>query len=193
MSAPRGGFTLAAMTGSSASARERKRAAIGTAAFAVAPATAAGVVPWLLTRWEVASPVPGGVPAQITGALLIGAGAAVIANSFVHFAVEGIGTPAPFAPPKQLVVGGLYRYVRNPMYVSIAAAVAGQGLLLGQPKLFAALGVGAVPVVAFVRLYEEPALTRKFGAAYEEYRQNVPRWLPRLTPWRPESPEPSRA
>ncbi|MDF9750219.1 isoprenylcysteine carboxylmethyltransferase family protein [Arthrobacter sp. ES3-54] len=180
------------MTPSPASARERKRAAIGTAAFAVAPATAAGVVPWLLTRWEVASPVPGGVPAQITGALLIGAGAAVIANSFVHFAVEGIGTPAPFAPPKKLVVGGLYRYVRNPMYVSVAAAIAGQGLLLGQPKLFVALGIGAVQVVAFVRLYEEPALTRKFGPAYEEYRRNVPRWLPRLRPWRPEGPEPSR-
>jgi protein-S-isoprenylcysteine O-methyltransferase Ste14 len=178
------------MTAAQASAREKKRAAIGTAAFAVAPATAAGLVPWLLTRWEVASPVPGGVPAQITGALLVGAGAAVIANSFVHFAVEGIGTPAPFAPPKKLVVGGLYRYVRNPMYVSIAAAVAGQGLLLGQPKLFVALGVGAVPVVAFVRLYEEPALTRKFGAAFEQYRHNVPRWLPRLTPWRPEGPGP---
>ncbi|KQR75586.1 isoprenylcysteine carboxyl methyltransferase [Arthrobacter sp. Leaf337] len=166
---------------------------MGTAAFAVAPATVAGVVPWLLTRWEVAAPVPGGVPAQVTGALLIGAGAAVIANSFVHFAVEGLGTPAPFAPPKHLVVGGLYRYVRNPMYVAIAAAVAGQGLLLGQPKLLVALAVGAVPVVAFVRLYEEPVLARKFGAEYEEYRRNVPRWLPRLTPWRPQGPEPSRS
>jgi len=177
--------TIAGMTASAASARERRRAAIGTAAFAVAPATAAGVIPWLLTRWEVEAPVPGGVPAQVTGGLLIGAGAAVIANSFVRFAVEGLGTPAPFAPPKHLVVGGLYRYVRNPMYVSIAAVVAGQGLLLGQPKLFAALAAGAVPVIAFVRLYEEPALARKFGAEYEEYRKNVPRWLPRLTPWRP--------
>jgi protein-S-isoprenylcysteine O-methyltransferase Ste14 len=159
---------------------------IGTAAFAIAPATVAGGVPWRLTHWEVKAPVPGGVPAQLAGALLIGAGAAVIANSFVRFATEGIGTPAPFAPPRQLVVGGPYRYVRNPMYVSIAAAVAGQGLLLGQPKLFVALAIGAVPVVAFVRLNEEPALTRNFGAAYETYRRNVPRWLPRLTPWRPE-------
>jgi protein-S-isoprenylcysteine O-methyltransferase Ste14 len=102
------------MTASAASARERRRAAIGTAAFAVAPATVAGLVPWLLTRWEVAAPVPGGVPAQVTGVLLIGTGAAVITNSFVRFAVEGLGTPAPFAPPKHLVVGGLYRYVRNP-------------------------------------------------------------------------------
>lgn len=180
------------MKASAASARDRRRAAIGTAAFAVAPATVAGAVPWLLTRWEVAAPVPGGVPAQVGGALLIGAGAAVIANSFVHFAVEGLGTPAPFAPPKHLVVGGLYRYVRNPMYVAIAAAVAGQGLLLGQPVLYVALAVGAIPVVAFVRLYEEPALARKFGADYEEYRRNVPRWLPRPTPWRPEGPESAR-
>ena len=180
---------MAGMTPSAASARERRRAAIGTAAFALMPATVAGAVPWLLTRWEVAAPIPGGVPAQIAGALLIGAGAAVIANSFVHFAVEGIETPAPFAPPKRMVVGGLYRYVRNPMYVSVAAAVAGQGLLLGQPKLFVALAIGAVPVVAFVRLYEEPTLAGKFGAEYEDHHRNVPRWLPRLTPWRPEGPE----
>ncbi|WP_307104444.1 methyltransferase family protein [Arthrobacter globiformis] len=101
--------------------RERKRAAVGTAVFALAPATVAGLVPWLLTRWEVPRPVPGGVVAQVTGALLMGAGASVIANSFVRFAVEGVGTPTPFAPPKHLVVSGLYRYVRNPMYVSIAA------------------------------------------------------------------------
>jgi protein-S-isoprenylcysteine O-methyltransferase Ste14 len=116
----------------------------------------------------------------------MGAGASVIANSFVRFAVEGVGTPAPFAPPKHLVVSGLYRYVRNPMYVSIAAAVTGQGLLLGQPILFGYAVMGAVPVAAFVRFYEEPALARKFGAEYEEYRRHVPRWLPRLTPWRPE-------
>jgi protein-S-isoprenylcysteine O-methyltransferase Ste14 len=78
------------------------------------------------------------------------------------------------------------------MYVSIAAAVAGQGLLLGQSKLFVALAIGAVPVVAFVRLYEEPTLARKFGAEYEDYRRNVPRWLPRLTPWRPEEPQSPR-
>jgi protein-S-isoprenylcysteine O-methyltransferase Ste14 len=157
--------------------------------FAIAPATVAGVVPWLLTRWEVQSPVPGGPPAQLAGALLLGAGAAVIANSFVHFAVEGVGTPAPFAPPRHLVMGGLYRYVRNPMYVAVASAVTGQGLLLGQPKLFAAAALCAVPVAAFVKFYEEPTLARKFGAEYQVYRENVPRWLPRLTPWHPDTPD----
>jgi protein-S-isoprenylcysteine O-methyltransferase Ste14 len=163
---------------------EKRLAAIGTAVFAIGPAAMAGVLPWLLTRWEVQRPVPGGKSAQVTGALLVGAGAAVITNSFVRFTVEGVGTPAPFAPPKHLVVGGLYRFVRNPMYLAIAAAVTGQALLLGQPKLFAAAAVGAIPVMAFVRFYEEPTLKKKFGAEYEAYSTNVPRWLPRLTPWR---------
>jgi protein-S-isoprenylcysteine O-methyltransferase Ste14 len=154
--------------------------------FALAPATVAGLVPWLLTRWEVQRPAPGGAVAQVAGALLVGAGASVIANSFVRFAIEGVGTPAPFAPPKHLVVSGLYRYVRNPMYVSIAAAVTGQALLLGQPKLFGYAALGAIPVAAFVMFYEEPTLTDKFGAEYEEYKRNVPRWLPRITPWWPD-------
>lgn len=172
------------MTAPGETPRDRKLAAIGTAAFAVAPASVAGLLPWLVTRWTVRKPVPGGLPAQGAGALLIGAGAAVITNSFVRFALEGIGTPAPFAPPKHLVVSGFYRFVRNPMYVAVGAAVVGQGLLLGQPKLFGLAALGAVPVVAFVRLYEEPTLARTFGAEYEEYRANVPGWLPRLSPWR---------
>lgn len=129
--------------------------------------------------------MPGGLPAQCAGVQLIGAGAAVITSSFVRFAVEGIGTPAPFAPTKHLVVGGFYGFVRNPIYVAIAAAVTGQGLLLGQPKLFGLAALGAVPVAAFVRFHEEPTLARTFGTEYGAYRANVPRWLPRLTPWRP--------
>jgi protein-S-isoprenylcysteine O-methyltransferase Ste14 len=176
------------MAESGDSRRERRRAAVGTALFALGPVTVAGVLPWVVTRWKVQKPVPGGLPAQLAGVLLLGSGTAVVANSFVHFAVEGVGTPAPFAPPKHLVVGGLYRFVRNPMYVAIAAAVTGQGLLLGQPKLLAAVALGALPVTAFVRFYEEPALARKFGAEYQAYGDHVPRWLPRRTPWRPETP-----
>jgi protein-S-isoprenylcysteine O-methyltransferase Ste14 len=174
---------MALMTQLADTDRERKRAAIGTAVFALAPGTVAGLVPWLLTRWEVKRPIPGGAVAQVAGAMLVGAGAFVLANSYMRFATVGVGTPAPFAPPKHLVVTGLYRYVRNPIYVSMAAAVTGQGLLLGQPILFGYAALGALPAAAFVRLYEEPALARKFGAEYEEYRRNVPRWLPRLTPY----------
>jgi protein-S-isoprenylcysteine O-methyltransferase Ste14 len=156
--------------------------------MAVGPSTLVGVVPWLLTRWEVRHPVPGGMPARVLGALLVGSGAVVLTHCFVRFVTEGVGTPAPIAPPQNLVVGGLYRHVRNPMYLAMAAAVAGQALLLGQPKLLLYPVIAAVPVASFVRLYEEPTLTRRFAAAYEEYRRNVPAWLPRLRPWRPTSP-----
>lgn len=175
---------MTSMAASGESAREKRRAAIGTAVSAVAPATAAGLVPWMLTRWNVRRPVPGGLPAQCAGVVLIGTGAAVIASSFVRFAVEGLGTPAPFAQTKHLVVGGWYGFVRNPIYCALAAAITGQGLVLGQPRLFGLAAAGAVPVVAFVLLHEEPSLARKFGPEYEIYRENVPRWLPRLTPWR---------
>jgi hypothetical protein len=93
--------------------------------------------------------------------------------------LEGIGTPAPVAPTRHLVVGGLYRYIRNPMYVAVAATIIGQALLLGRPALLLyALAFGAV-VWAFVRGYEEPALARSFGAEYEAYRRAVPGWWPR--------------
>jgi protein-S-isoprenylcysteine O-methyltransferase Ste14 len=96
-----------------------------------------------------------------------------------------LGTPVPIAPPQHLVVGGLYRHVRNPMYVAPGAAIVGQSLLLGRPVLLLYAAGGAVPVVTFVRRYEEPTLLRQFGAEYEDYRRNVPGWWPRLRPWRP--------
>jgi protein-S-isoprenylcysteine O-methyltransferase Ste14 len=99
--------------------------------------------------------------------------------------VEGLGTPVPVAAPERLVVGGVYRYVRNPMYVAILAIVVGQALLLGQLGLLLyAAGIWLI-AAAFVRFYEEPALRRRFGADYEAYRRAVPAWWPRLRPWKP--------
>lgn len=172
-----------------AAGTERRRAALGTAVFAVGPIVVAGVVPWRLTRWKVNRPVPGGVPARFLGIAMIGAGAAVLAEAFVSFALEGLGTPAPFAPPRRLVLGGMYRFVRNPMYLAIGSAIAGQGLLLGQRKLLWMVAAGAIPVNLFVRLYEEPALKRQFGAEFAGYARNVPRWIPRLRPWTPSGPK----
>jgi protein-S-isoprenylcysteine O-methyltransferase Ste14 len=107
-------------------------------------------------------------------------------HAFVGFVVEGVGTPAPVAPTRHLVVGGLYRYVRNPMYLAVLAAIVGQALVLGRPVLLLyAAAVGAA-VLAFVRWYEEPTLARRFGAEYEAYRRAVPGWRPRLRPWEPE-------
>ena len=137
----------------------------------------AGLVPWWLTGWEVNEYW---APARVAGALLLGAGAIVLVSAFGRFVVEGLGTPAPVAPTEQLVVGGLYRYVRNPMYVAVAATIVGQALLLGQPLLLAYAAVFLAVTAAFVRLYEEPALRRRYGAEYEAYREAVPGWWPRV-------------
>jgi protein-S-isoprenylcysteine O-methyltransferase Ste14 len=164
----------------------RAMAAVGSAVFFVlAPGVVAGLVPWWLTSWRVREPLPYWAPLRAAGAVLIAAGAAVLVHAFARFAVEGIGTPAPVAPTERLVVGGLYRYVRNPMYLAVVATIIGQALALGQPALlWYAAAVGAA-TSAFVRWYEEPTLRRQFGAQYEAYRRAVPAWWPRLHPWEP--------
>lgn len=169
----------------------RSRAALGSLIFfVVAPGVVAGLIPWWLTGWEAADPLPFWLPFRAVGALLVVAGAAVLIHAFVRFVTEGLGTPAPVAPTAHLVVGGLYRYVRNPMYVAVLAVIVGQALLLGRLVLLPyALSV-FLAVAAFVRWYEEPTLAKQFGDEYERYRAAVPAWWPRLRPWRPDQ-EPS--
>jgi len=154
-------------------------AAAGSALFLVmAPGVVAGLVPWLLTGWHVGRPYP--VAVRIVGVVLIGAGAGVLIYAFAQFVVEGRGTPAPPAPTVQLVVRGLYRYVRNPMYLAVLAVVAGQALLLSRPVLLAYAAAVSAAFVAFVRWYEQPTLARRYGAQYEAYLRDVPGWWPRL-------------
>jgi protein-S-isoprenylcysteine O-methyltransferase Ste14 len=117
------------------------------------------------------------------GGVLIAAGAAVVLHAFARFAIEGLGTPAPIAPTERLVVGGIYRHVRNPMYLAVGSMIAGQALLLGQTELLGYLLGFAALSLGFVHLYEEPTLRRQFGAEYDAYRRAVPRWIPRLRPW----------
>jgi protein-S-isoprenylcysteine O-methyltransferase Ste14 len=163
------------------------RAAAGSVIFlAVAPGLVAGLIPWLLTRWHVQEPLPYWLPLRVVGAILLAAGVVVLLDAFARFVVEGLGTPAPVAPTERLVVGGFYRYVRNPMYLAVGATIVGQALLLGQPILLAYAVSFAVAVVAFVRWNEEPALRSRFGAEYASYRHNVPAWRPRRRPWRPD-------
>jgi protein-S-isoprenylcysteine O-methyltransferase Ste14 len=165
----------------------RARAAAGSLVFLLlAPGVTAGLVPWLLTGWSVDESFAW-PPLQVLGALLVIAGAAVLLHAFGRFVVEGLGTPAPIAPPGQLVVGGLYRYVRNPMYVAVASTIIGQALLLGRPVLLAYAALFMAVVAAFVRWYEEPTLAERFGEQYAAYRRAVPAWHPRLHPWRAES------
>jgi protein-S-isoprenylcysteine O-methyltransferase Ste14 len=103
----------------------------------------------------------------------------VLLEAFARFVLDGIGTPAPVAPTERLVIGGAYRYVRNPMYLAVGSVILGQALLLGRPALVAYLACFAVAVVAFVRLYEEPTLEARYGDDYVTYCERVPRWWPR--------------
>ena len=161
-------------------------AAVGSAVFFVlAPGVVAGLFPWLLTRWQAREPVPYWAPVRVLGGILLVAGLIALVQAFLRFIVEGLGTPAPVAAPERLVIGGVYRYVRNPMYVAVLAAIIGQALLFGQLGLLLYAGAAWLVVAAFVRWYEEPTLTRRFGADYEAYRRAVPAWLPRLRPWEP--------
>ena len=162
----------------------RSAAAAGSALFfAIAPGLVAGVAPWAIVRWD-RSGVPQWGAAEIAGAFLTALAAAFLVSAFARFVMEGAGTPAPVAPTETLVVGGLYRHVRNPMYVAVLACIAGQALLFRAPALLAYAALAAVVMAAFVKLYEEPVLRRRYGARYEAYRRAVPGWLPRLTPAR---------
>ena len=163
----------------------RKTSAIAGSAvfFVVAPLVAAGVIPWWLTHWEFRAPFFDVGLTRAVGIMLILAGVPGVVNSFARFAMQGLGTPAPVAPPERLVVTGLYRYVRNPMYVSVVAIIIGQALLFGDWRLFVYGAVFWLACHAFVLVYEEPTLRRKFGPQYEAFYTNVPRWVPRLTPW----------
>jgi protein-S-isoprenylcysteine O-methyltransferase Ste14 len=147
-----------------------------------APGVVAGLVPWLLTGWDSTDPP---APVVVLGAAFIAGGAGVVLLTFARFVVEGRGTPAPVAPTDRLVVGGLYRYVRNPMYVAVGATIVGQALLLGRPVLLAYAALFWLVVAAFVRGYEEPTLSARYGDEYAAYRRAVPAWWPRLRPWSP--------
>src|SRR5215211_6195574 len=147
----------------------RSWAAVGTLVFfLVVPSTVAGLIPWWISGWEVRDPYPFWSPLRGVGVALLVFAVPVLVHSFVRFVVEGLGTPAPMAPTEHLVVGGLYRYVRNPMYLAVAATIFGQALALGQPVLLAYGAAFVAAVAAFVQWYEEPTLTRTFGEEYEE-------------------------
>jgi protein-S-isoprenylcysteine O-methyltransferase Ste14 len=124
---------------------------------------------------------------RVVGVLFIAVGIPMLLDSFARFALRGLGTPAPVFPTKHLVVSGLYRNVRNPMYVGVVGVILGQGLLLGDVRV---LGYGALAWVIFhlfVIGYEEPTLSKSFASEYDGYRASVPRWIPRLSPWRGEA------
>ena len=160
-------------------------AIVGSAVFLViAPGFVAGLAPWWISRWRVEAPFFGMPLFRLAGGMLIALGAIGLLDSFVRFAVQGIGTPAPVFPTRHLVVTGLYRYVRNPMYVAVVSTILGQGLILGNVTLLEYGGLVWLVFHLFVLIYEEPTLRASFGSEYKSFCTEVPRWIPRFTPWR---------
>jgi protein-S-isoprenylcysteine O-methyltransferase Ste14 len=175
----------------------RKLSAIaGSAIFLViAPGFVAGWVPWQISHWQFDSPFPAMPLVRLIGGILLVLGAGVLLDSFARFALQGLGTPAPVFPTRHLVVTGLYRYVRNPMYVAVVSTILGQGLLFGNVTVLEYGGIVWLLFHLFVLAYEEPKLTSTFGAEYERFCSEVPRWIPRFTPSsrRPTSTMPPRS
>jgi protein-S-isoprenylcysteine O-methyltransferase Ste14 len=169
----------------------RLPAVIGSFVFLLlAPGTVAGLVPYWISRWRMQPALLGSPASRLPGLVLVAAGLAVLLDSFARFALRGGGTPAPILPPRHLVATGLYRHVRNPMYVALVSMIVGQGLVLGDLRV---ASYGAFVWLAFhlfVLGYEEPTLRHGFGAEYERFYANVPRWIPRLRAWLPEPPRP---
>lgn len=159
--------------------RRRILALAGSFAFLlIAPGTVAGVVPWLITHWRPKAGHSGAL--ALTGIVIIIFGLTPLVESFVRFAWKGLGTPAPVAPTKHLVVSGFYRYARNPMYLGVVAVVIGEALLFADVDLLVYAFAAWLTMHAFVVFYEEPKLGRTFGAEYIAFCAQVPRWLPRL-------------
>jgi protein-S-isoprenylcysteine O-methyltransferase Ste14 len=123
---------------------------------------------------------PGHGPLAWLGVLCVVGGACIYFWCAWEFAVRGLGTPAPIAPTKFLVVSGLHRYVRNPMYIGVLLVILGQAAVFHAPRLVL-YGVLCILLAhLFVLFYEEPTLHRQFGHSYEQYRARVPRWIPRF-------------
>src|SRR5437899_837766 len=150
----------------------------------LAPGTVAGVVPWWISHWRMQAPLLGFSAFRVAGGLLIAAGTPMLLDSFARFALQGVGTPAPVFPTRHLVVTGLYRYVRNPMYVAVVSTILGQGLVLGNVTLLEYGGLIWLLFHLFVLVYEEPTLRANFGSEYKVFCAEVPRWIPHFTPWR---------
>jgi protein-S-isoprenylcysteine O-methyltransferase Ste14 len=139
-------------------------------------------LPAWMTRWQM--PPDAGFLWRGLGILLIVIGLVPLADSIARFIRKGRGTLSPTHPTESLVVTGLYRYVRNPMYLGVLALLGGQAALFRSRPLCSYLAWVAVGFHLFVMLYEEPTLRSRYGASYDEFCRNVPRWVPRLTPWR---------
>lgn len=141
------------------------------------PGTVAGYVPWRLSRG--ATPVNGIEKLAAITVIVVGA-VVYLHTAFWGFAVVGGGTPAPIAPTRILVVKGLHRLVRNPMYLGVALVIGGQAWLFHSLHILIYMICMLVVAHVFVLFYEEPTLRKQYGAQYDRYRASVPRWIPKF-------------
>lgn len=152
------------------------------------PGVVLGVVPLTLVALA-GPPVFRGAPWPLVAAAAGAGGAALMAWTIALFAQRGRGTLAPWDAPRRLVVAGPYRHVRNPMMVGVVLVLLGEVAAFRAPFLGAWLGFCLVAIPVFIPLVEERRLLRRFGAEYERYRSAVPRWIPRIAPWRGDARE----
>jgi protein-S-isoprenylcysteine O-methyltransferase Ste14 len=143
------------------------------------PGFFAGFLPWTYFGLDRAQ-LDGSNLLGLLGLVLIGIGTLLLGVCIFEFARSGRGTLSPLDPPRHLVVRGLYRYVRNPMYLSVTTIVLGELLLTRSEALAVYWALWFLGVNLFVIGYEEPTLRRQFGASYEAYTHQVRRWIPRL-------------
>jgi Putative protein-S-isoprenylcysteine methyltransferase len=138
---------------------------------------------WFLPRWIIGRSAF--AAHRPLGWIVIACGAVIAGGCIFEFAWRGIGTPAPFDPPRRLVISGPYRWVRNPMYLGFGLVLLGETatfprLTITMPVLCA---IGWCATSIFIIGFEEPVLRSKFGEGYDEYCRNVRRWIPRRRPW----------
>lgn len=149
------------------------------------PGVIAGFIPWLVFGFDF-NRIRSGV--QIGGLVLFAAGVFVLLLCIIEFARRGRGTLSPLDPPRGLVVTGMYRLVRNPMYVGVLAILVGEALIARSLDLGLYTAAFFVGVNVFIIGYEEPFLQRTYGSSYMEYREHVRRWVPRVRPWLRDKP-----
>lgn len=147
------------------------------------PVTVAIVIPSLFLRFG-AGPGDAPLPMRILGLAAAGIGLVLAVSTIRDFATRGRGTLAPWDPPRRLVVSGPYRHVRNPMISGMILILLGETLWFASPALAAWTAFAVVLNAVYIPLVEEKSLARRFGEEYEEYRRNVPRWVPRVSAWR---------
>src|SRR5260370_4524887 len=167
----------------SGAAVQRTIAVVGSAVFfVVAPCTLAGLVPWSITGWHLRPPFLGLELTRGIGAIMILAGVPGLVDAFARFALQGLGTPAPIAPTRNLVVTGLYRYVRNPIYVAVVAIILGQAVLMGAWRLIVYGALLWLAFHLFVVADGEPTLGRAVWGEDQAFLDALPRVRPRRTP-----------